>query len=108
MTENDKIYEFELKPEVVFLHIENLPIVAGCPAVVFALNHPVYGVGKVRAGWVLNAWEDDNHNVVRFETKDAYYVVASGDDDAQESLVSVTPLRPQDKDGATVSVECVA
>lgn len=40
--------------------------------------------------------EDDNHNVVRFETNEAYYVVASGDDDAQ------------DKDGTTASVECVA
>ena len=108
MTENDKIYEFVLKPTVVFLHIENLPIAVGWPAIIYTLNHPVYGVGKVRAGWVLNAWEDDNHNVVRFETKDAYYVVASGDDDAQESLVSVTPLRPQDKDGTTASVECVA
>ena len=108
ITENDKLYEFVLKPEVVFLHIENLPIVVGWHAIIYTLNHPVYGVGKVRAGWVLNAWEDDNHNVVRFETKDAYYVVASGDDDAQESLVSVTPLRPQDKDGTTASVECVA
>ena len=73
-----------------------------------SVNHPVYGVGKVRAGWVLNAWEDDNHNVVRFETKDAYYVVASGDDNAAEHTVIVAPLRPQDKDGATASVECVA
>ncbi len=78
MTENDKIYEFELKPEVVFLHIENIPILVGCPAVVFALNHPTRGAGAVWTGWVLNAWEDDNHNVVWFETKDAYYVVASG------------------------------
>ena len=108
MTENDKIYEFVLKPTVVFLHIENIPIVVGCPAIVFALNHPPRGAGAVWTGWVLNAWEDDNHSVVRFETKDAYYVIASGDDDAQESLVSVAPLRPQDKDGATASVECVA
>ncbi len=107
MTENDKLYEFVLKPEVVFLHIENIPIVVGCPAVVFALNHPTRGAGAVWTGWVLNALEDNNHNVVRFETKDAYYVVASGNDDAQESLVSVTPLRPQDKDGTTASVECV-
>ncbi len=78
MTDNDKLYEFELKPEVVFRHIENLPIVVGCPAVVFALNHPTRGAGPVWAGWVINTWEDDNHNVVRFETKDACYVVASG------------------------------
>ena len=108
MTENDKLYEFELKPTVVFLHIENIPIVAGCPAIVFALNHPVYGVGKVRAGWVLNVWEDENRNVARFETGSAYYVVASSDDNASETTVSVTPLRPQDKDGTTASVECVA
>ena len=97
-----------MKPEVVFRHIENISIVVGCPAIVFARNHPTRGAGAVWVGWVTNALEDDNHNVVRFETKDAYYVVASGDDDAQESLVSVTPLRPQDKDGATASVECVA
>ena len=94
-----------MKPTVVFLHIEDIPIVVGCPAVVFARNHQTRGTGVVWAGWVINAWEDDNHNVVRFETKDAYYVVASADDDAQESLASVTPLRPQDKDGTTVSVE---
>ena len=108
MTENDKIYEFVLKPTVVFRHIENIPIVVGCPAIVFALNHPTRGAGAVWVGWVINAWEDDNHNVVRFETKDAYYVVEGGDDDAQEPLVSVTPLRPQDKDSTTASVECVA
>ena len=78
MTENDKISEFELKPIVIFLHIEDIPIVVGCPTVVFALNHPTRGTGAVWTGWVLNAWEDDNHNVVRFETNDAYYIVASG------------------------------
>ncbi len=88
MTENDKLYEFVQKPEVVFRHIENIPIVVGCPAIVFALNHPTRGTGTVWAGWVLNAWGDDNHNVVRFETKDAFYVTESG--------------------GDNVSVECVA
>ena len=97
-----------MKPEVVFRHIENIPIVVGGPAVVFALNHPTRGAGAVWVGWVTNALEDDNHNVVRFETKDAYYVVASGDDNASEPTVSVAPLRPQDKDGTTASVECVA
>ena len=71
-----------MKPTVVFRHIENIPIVAGCPAVVFALNHPTRGMGAVWAGWVLNTWEDDNHNVVRFETEDAYYVVEGGGDGA--------------------------
>ena len=108
MIENDKICGLELKPTVEFLHIENIPIVTDCPAVVFALNHPTRGSCAVWAGWVLNDLEDDNHNVVRFETEDAYYVVASGDDDAQEYLASATPLRPQDKDGTTASVECVA
>ena len=88
MQENDKISEFELKPTIVFQHIENIPIVVGCPAVVFALNHPNRGTCAVWAGWVLKAWEDDNHNVVRFETKDAYYVFESG--------------------GTTASVECFA
>ena len=82
MTENDKIYEFELKPEVVFRHIENIPIVVGSPAVVFALDHPTRGIGVVWVGWVIKAWEDDNHNVARFETEDTYYVVESGDDGA--------------------------
>lgn len=88
MTENDKISEFELKPTVVFQYIENIPIVVGCPTVVFALDHPTRGTGAVWVGWVINAWEDDNHNVVRFETKDAYYVAEGG--------------------GATASVECFA
>ena len=88
MQENDKISEFELKPTVRFLPIENVPIVVGCPAVVFALDHPTRGKGAVWAGWVLNTWEDDNQNVVRFETKDAYYVAEGG--------------------GTTASVECFA
>lgn len=64
-----------MKPEVVFLHIEGISIVTGSPTIVFALNHPTRGTGAVWAGWVTNVWEDDNQNVVRFETKDAYYVV---------------------------------
>lgn len=36
-----------MKPTVVFLHIENIPIVAGCPAIVFALNRPTRGTGAV-------------------------------------------------------------
>ena len=71
-----------MKPTVVFRHIEDIPIVAGSPAVVFALDHPTRGAGAVWAGWVLNAWEDDNHNVVRFETDNAYYVIESGGDGA--------------------------
>ena len=81
MTENDKIYGFELKPTVFFRHIENVPIVVGCPAIIFALDHPTRGVGAVWAGWVVNAWEDGNHNVFRFETNDAYYVVEGGIND---------------------------
>ena len=83
MTENDKIYEVELKPTVRFLHIEDIPILVGCPAVVFARDHPTRGAGAVWVGFVLNAWEDDNHNVARFETEDAYYVLESGGDDSR-------------------------
>ena len=67
-----------MKPTIVFRHIETVPIVVGCPAVVFALDHPTRGKCVVWAGWVLNVLEDDNHNVVRFETDNAYYVVESG------------------------------
>ena len=71
-----------MKPTVVFRHIEDIPILAGCPAIIFALDHPTLGAGAVWAGFVLSTWEDDNHNVVRFETEDDYYVAESGGDDA--------------------------
>ena len=77
-----------MKPTVVFRPIENISILAGCPAVVFTLNHPTRGAGVVWAGWVINVWEDDNHNIFRFETEDAYYVVAGGDDDASVECVA--------------------
>lgn len=77
----------DMKPEVVFRRIENIPIVVDSPAIVFALNHPTRGAGTVWAGWVINAWEDDNHNVVRFETKDAYYIVEGGGDNASVEWV---------------------
>ena len=65
-----------MKPTVVFLHIENIPIVAGCQAIVFALNHPKLGTQRVVTSTVIDVKDDENipGGVSEFETLNTRYV----------------------------------
>ena len=82
-----------MKPTVVFLHIENIPIVAGCPAIVFPLNHPKLGTQRVITSAVIEVKKDENirGGVSEFETLNTRYVHLALPDADENVEIATSP-----------------